>query len=25
MVAWKGPLNETEIHDVLAYVLTLRK
>lgn len=25
MVAWKGQLNETEIHDVLAYVLTLRK
>jgi mono/diheme cytochrome c family protein len=25
MVAWKKQLNETEIQDVLAYVLTLRK
>jgi mono/diheme cytochrome c family protein len=25
MVAWKKQLNETEVQDVLAYVLTLRK
>ncbi|MGE3976631.1 MAG: cytochrome c, partial [Nitrospira sp.] len=25
MVAWKKQLNETEVQDVLAYVLSLRK